>query len=61
VTMPDPNAPLSAEVIAAHAQAERDGEDGYIDPTRGLFVFTAAYLAARGPCCESNCRHCPFG
>jgi hypothetical protein len=49
-----------AEVQAAHEQAVRDGEDGYTDPETGLFVFTAAYLAARGTCCDSNCRHCPY-
>jgi hypothetical protein len=23
-------------------------------------VLTAAELAARGSCCESGCRHCPY-
>jgi hypothetical protein len=23
-------------------------------------VLTAAYLAGRGACCESGCRHCPY-
>jgi len=23
-------------------------------------VFTAAFLAERGTCCESGCRHCPY-
>ena len=26
----------------------------------GLFVLSAAYLAARGSCCDSGCRHCPY-
>lgn len=26
-----------------------------------LFVFTAKYLLARGYCCKSGCRHCPYG
>jgi hypothetical protein len=26
----------------------------------GLVVFTAAYHLARGSCCGSGCRHCPF-
>ena len=47
-------------ILVAHAQAVRDGTDGYLDPSTGLFVFTAAYLEARGTCCESNCRHCPY-
>jgi len=25
------------------------------------FVFTEAYLRERGYCCESGCRHCPYG
>jgi uncharacterized protein DUF5522 len=24
-------------------------------------VFTEKYLKARGYCCESGCRHCPYG
>jgi hypothetical protein len=24
-------------------------------------VFTEHYLRARGYCCESGCRHCPWG
>jgi hypothetical protein len=27
----------------------------------GFMVFTAAYLRQRGYCCESGCRHCPYG
>jgi len=47
-------------ILAAHARAVEAGEDGYTDPATGLFVFTAAYHAARGVCCESGCRHCPY-
>ena len=47
-------------VLVAHDRAVRDGADGYLDPSTGLFVFTAAYLEARGICCDSNCRHCPY-
>ncbi|MDH3712019.1 MAG: DUF5522 domain-containing protein [Cyclobacteriaceae bacterium] len=28
---------------------------------KGLLVFTAQYLTKRGYCCESGCRHCPYG
>lgn len=24
-------------------------------------VFTAAYHLSRGYCCQSGCRHCPYG
>jgi hypothetical protein len=50
-----------ARVRAAHDAAVRAGQAGYVDPTSGYFVFTAAHLAARGSCCGSGCRHCPYG
>lgn len=34
------------------------GRDYYLE--RGLMVFTAEFLRARGYCCESGCRHCPY-
>lgn len=36
-----------------------EGEDYYIE--NGLYVFTAHYLLKRGYCCQSGCRHCPYG
>ncbi len=36
------------------------GVDFYHDE-KGLLVFTADYLFKRGYCCESRCRHCPYG
>jgi hypothetical protein len=33
--------------------------DYYIE--NGLYVFTAQYLLKRGYCCQSGCRHCPYG
>jgi hypothetical protein len=50
----------SDEVQAAHDRAVLAGEEGYTDPATGFFVFTAAYLEARGTCCDSGCRHCPY-
>jgi hypothetical protein len=26
-----------------------------------FFVFTEKFLRERGYCCESGCRHCPYG
>jgi hypothetical protein len=49
-----------AEILARHAAAVTAGEPCYADPTTGLTVFTAAFLAERGYCCDSGCRHCPF-
>lgn len=52
--------PRRAEILAAHDAALEAGEPGYLDPGTGLFVMTAAALAARGACCSQGCRHCPF-
>lgn len=43
-----------------HAQAVAERRPSYRDPVSGLSVFTAAFLADRGYCCESSCRHCPY-
>jgi hypothetical protein len=34
-------------------------EDFYFEGTN--LVFTAAYHLKRGYCCNSGCRHCPYG
>jgi len=52
---------VNAAVQQAHDRAVAAGEPGYVDPNTGFFVFTAAELLARGACCESGCRHCPYG
>lgn len=52
--------PARDEILRRHGQAIDAGEAGYIDPRTGLFVFTARYLAERGSCCQSDCRHCPY-
>jgi hypothetical protein len=52
--------PRRSEILARHTQALAAGEDGYLDPATGLFVLTAAWLAARQACCENGCRHCPY-
>ena len=36
-----------------------EGVDYYMDS--GKFVFTATYHRKRGYCCNSKCRHCPYG
>ena len=45
--------PRYAEIAVRHAAAVGHGDSG-------LNVFTAAFLADRGSCCESGCRHCPY-
>ena len=36
-----------------------EGEDFYYEGP--YMVFTEKFLRARGYCCESGCRHCPWG
>ena len=36
------------------------GKDYLIDEN-GNLVFTQDFLAARGDCCESGCKNCPYG
>lgn len=48
-------------IETAHRRAVAAGDDSYVDPATGFDVFTAAYLAERGSCCDTGCRHCPYG
>ena len=48
------------EVIERHRAACDARLPSYRDPTSGLQVMTAEFLASRGYCCESGCRHCPY-
>jgi len=52
--------PRRTEILERHDAALAEGAPGYDDPETGLFVLTAASLAARGTCCDSGCRHCPY-
>ena len=36
-----------------------EGEDFYYEGP--YMVFTEKFLRERGYCCESGCRHCPYG
>ena len=36
-----------------------ESDDYYLEGA--MIVFTARYHLRRGYCCESGCRHCPFG
>ncbi|HEV7240454.1 MAG TPA: DUF5522 domain-containing protein [Thermoanaerobaculia bacterium] len=36
-----------------------EGEDFYYEGP--YLVFTEKFLRERGYCCESGCRHCPYG
>ena len=39
---------------------ELEPEDFYKTP-EGFIVFTEAYHLKRGHCCQSGCKHCPYG
>jgi hypothetical protein len=52
--------PSRTKILAAHKAAVEAGYDTYVDPDTGLSVFTAAFLLARGTCCDGGCRHCPY-
>lgn len=41
------------------AEPLKEGEDFYWDGP--FMVFTAKYLLKREYCCQSGCRHCPYG
>jgi hypothetical protein len=56
----DPSREDYDAIIEAHEAAVRSGEITYRDPATGLFVLTVATHLARGHCCESGCRHCPY-
>ncbi len=46
--------------MRAHEEAVAAGNPTYRDPSTGLSVLTVATHVARGTCCESGCRHCPY-
>ena len=57
--------PQNAAAAAARARRYAGDEDPIegldYEEQGGLLVFTAWYLLKRGTCCESGCRHCPYG
>jgi hypothetical protein len=50
-----------SEIERRHREAGERGQDFYLDPATGYQVMTEKFLLARGHCCESGCRHCPYG
>ena len=52
--------PRLREITERHDAALAGGLPTYADPVSGLSVFTADFLARRGYCCSSGCRHCPY-
>jgi hypothetical protein len=56
----DPSSEMFGEVMRRHEAAIRGRRPTYRDPVSGYTVFTARFLADRGYCCRSGCRHCPY-
>jgi hypothetical protein len=48
------------DIDAIHTRACANGEKFYNDPKTGYLVMTKVNHQARGKCCGSGCRHCPF-
>lgn len=56
----DPSRSDYAVIVALHERAVARDEPTYRDPSSGLIVQTVATHLARGSCCDSGCRHCPY-
>lgn len=56
-----PAAERGREEAVSSSEADRliEGTDYYVES--GFMVFTSQFLSRRGYCCESGCRHCPYG
>ena len=52
---------MSPAAELAHSTAVAKGLQFYTDPDTGLMVMTEIYHKERGSCCDSKCRHCPYG
>jgi len=37
------------------------GPEDFYTSDEGYIVFTESYHLKRGHCCQSGCRHCPYG
>lgn len=46
--------------IFAGMPKDLEPEDFYYSP-EGFVVFTEHYHFKRGHCCQSGCKHCPYG
>jgi hypothetical protein len=48
-----------SRTAAPQSLSALEAEDYYFEGPK--LVFTAAYHLKRGSCCNSGCRHCPYG
>jgi hypothetical protein len=53
------DAEASAPAPEQESTGLQEGRDYYFEGQ--LIVFTSEFLLRRGYCCESGCRHCPYG
>ena len=54
---------LAGHIVPGDADdpgAREAGAVTYVDPLSGYQVMTADTLVARGECCDTGCRHCPW-
>jgi len=56
-----PRKPRRAPAALSRSTAEEGLQEGDFYWERGKMVFTASFLLRRGFCCQSGCRHCPYG
>ena len=56
----EPDVPDIEDFDGLHEEACARGDNFYIDPKSGYMVMTRVKHEARGRCCGSGCRHCPF-
>lgn len=52
---------MDKKIEELHKKACNNSQEFYIDPDTGFQVFTEIYHKTKGYCCESGCRHCPYG
>lgn len=57
--MPQTNEPSEEQTERFRRMGLEEG-DFYLSP-EGYIVFTEQYHLKRGYCCQSGCRHCPYG
>lgn len=51
---------FAAIMIGENPKDKLAKEDFYLSE-EGYIIFTEAYHLKRGYCCQSGCKHCPYG
>jgi hypothetical protein len=50
-----------ASDFTSNTTSTNSGSEDYYYSPEGYIVFTEKYHLKRGFCCQSGCRHCPYG